>query len=506
MAKFNQTNTIKTTNRSGHVAYRMEDKAHLVTSVLTTMFNEQKFYGSTDGDIVRLATECARCDPEFLVNLTYYARNIANLRSVSHVLACIIAREAHEYTRKVIRNIVIRPDDLTEIFACYKKMYGKPFPNALKREAACQMKKFSEYQLAKYNGGNKEIKLRDILRITHPHPDNREQAELFDRLIANELETPYTWETELSTKGNTREVWDALIESGMVGYMAQLRNLRNIVKVASPSTIDKVLNQLGDTNEVERSRQLPYRFYNAYKMLKQESEKDYAVHRQFSHIHQTLDKAITVSTSNMDKIPGRTLIAIDGSGSMQWSMNQRTATTYYDIAYLFGMMATKLCEDCTVLVFTSSGGVYSGNKGYKIIPVGKYDSILDFTESKDRSSGGTDMSIPIRWMLQEDGARDLHPFDRVIYLSDNECNNAFSTDTYYRYGVAIQEYINTYRKQYNENLWVHAIDLQGYGTQQFNGARTNIIAGWHDDVLKFISLAENGMDTLVEYIAQLEMA
>ena len=37
------------------------------------------------------------------------------MRSVSHVLACIIAREAHEYTRETVRDIVVRPDDITEI-------------------------------------------------------------------------------------------------------------------------------------------------------------------------------------------------------------------------------------------------------------------------------------------------------------------------------------------------------------------------------------------------------
>ena len=136
MAKFNEKNTKKIMNRGGFPAYVMGLREHLVTSVLTTLFGEPKFYGSTDGDILRLATTCAKIDPDFLCRLTCYARNENNLRSVSHVLCCVIAHEAHEYTRVTVRNIVIRPDDMTEILACYKKMYGKPFPNALKRELA----------------------------------------------------------------------------------------------------------------------------------------------------------------------------------------------------------------------------------------------------------------------------------------------------------------------------------------------------------------------------------
>ena len=43
MSKFNQTNTMKTTNKCGHVAYSMNDKDKLVTQVLTSFFNEKKY-------------------------------------------------------------------------------------------------------------------------------------------------------------------------------------------------------------------------------------------------------------------------------------------------------------------------------------------------------------------------------------------------------------------------------------------------------------------------------
>ena len=117
MSKFNFKNTNKTENREGFPAYKMQDKEQLVTAVLTTMFGEPKFYGSTDNDLFVLATVICGEEPSFVAKLACYARNVANMRSVSHVLACIIAHEAHEYTRAVIRNIIVRPDDITEIMA-----------------------------------------------------------------------------------------------------------------------------------------------------------------------------------------------------------------------------------------------------------------------------------------------------------------------------------------------------------------------------------------------------
>ena len=72
MSKFNTSTSGSniTTNRSGFKAYTMSDKEHLVTSVLTSFFGEPKYYGSTDNDIIKLATECAKVDPEFLCKLT----------------------------------------------------------------------------------------------------------------------------------------------------------------------------------------------------------------------------------------------------------------------------------------------------------------------------------------------------------------------------------------------------------------------------------------------------
>ena len=321
MAKFNQKNTNKTENRDGFPAYRMKLKEQLVSAVLTTMFGEPKFYGSTDSDIVKLATQCAATDPAFLCKLACYARSENNLRSVSHVLCCVIAREAHEYTRRTVRNIVVRPDDMTEILACYKQMYGKPFPNALKRELAQVIQRFDEYQLAKYKGSG-AMKLRDVLRITHPVPKDAQTEALFKKVLDDTLETPYTWETELSAKGNTKEVWNELIASGKVGYMALLRNLRNIIK--SGAEITPVLQILSDPERVRKSRQLPFRFYSAYLTLSDENILS-------GNTHRALEKALEVSVENMEQIPGRTLIAIDVSGSMGSRISRRSEVRCCDI-------------------------------------------------------------------------------------------------------------------------------------------------------------------------------
>ena len=492
MSKFNKTNSNKTVNRDGWVAYKMEDKEHLVTAALTTMFGEPKYYGSTDNDIVRLATSIAKGDPSFLCKLTCYARNVGNMRSISHVLACVIAHEAHEYTRAAIRNIIVRPDDILEIMACYLSMYGKPFPNALKREIAAQMLRFDEYDLAKYNGRHKSMKFRDVLRITHPVPKDEAQEALFRKVLDETLETPYTWETELSEKGNTKEVWDELLASGKVGYMALLRNLRNIVK--SGADVTPALKVIADPDRVRKSRQLPFRFYSAYLMLEQEQ-------LMTPEIHRALETALTTSVENIETIPGRSLIAVDVSGSMTSTISKRSTVKCSDIAGLLGAMASRICEDAVVCYFDNANtwSCLPGGKGYLVERYGKYDSILEICRSHRFDGGGTEMSLPMQYALEHDRTAWLKPFDRVIYFSDNICNSD-------RYGLkTVQSYVDRYRVKYKSGFWVHGVDLQGYGTQQFIGKNFNLIAGWSDTVLSFINLAERGIGSLVKTIEEYEV-
>ena len=507
MAKFNKKSTNRTKNRSGFSAYKMSYKDRLVTAALTTMLGEPKFYGSTDQEIVRLGIRCAKRYPEFLYHLACYTRNVGNLRSASHVLTAIIAHDARKYTRAAVRNVVVRPDDITEIMACYESLFGKPFPNALKREIAQVIQDFDEYQLAKYKGTRRAIKLRDVIRITHPVPKDKKTEELLSRLLHNRLETPYTWETELSMKGNSKEVWNELIASGKVGYMALLRNLGNIIK--AEADIEPVLKVIEDPERIKKSRQLPFRFFSAYRTLKSENLLS-------QEIHKALESALTTSIGNMETIPGRSLIAVDCSASMSSTLSKNSTVRCCDLSALLGAMASRLCEEATVLYFNcgSLDARSFNGRGYKVAHYGKNESILKICDETSCSVGGTDMQLPLAWALERDQfARQnilynirhkkndaLRPFDRIIYLSDNECNEfcSIGSETWKNCQALVEEY----RKEYNENFWVHAVDLQGYGTQQFCGKKFNVIAGWSETVLPFILLAERGISTLTKTIEE----
>lgn len=472
MSKFNQTVNYKTVNKCNHVAYAMEDEAKLVTQVLTSFFNEEKYYGDNSAELIQTAKSVIKQDAHFVANLARYARKEMHLRSVSHALTALIAHETESkpYIKEVVSAVVERADDITEIMACYLTMFGKPIPNGLKKAIALAFIKFNEYQIAKYNGGNKSVKFKDILKLTHAKPMNEEQDKLFREIMEDSLPIAERWETELSEKGNTKEVWESLIANNKLGYMAMLRNLRNIIN-AAPSNIDKVYAKLADKEQVLKSKQLPFRFYAAYVEVAQQP-------KAATKALDVLETALEYSIENMPKLSGTTVIAIDTSGSMGQSISSKSSIRCVDIARLLAVMASKICDNAIVYAFDT--------KIHKM-QLSTHGGIIQTALSITNYGGGTNLLLP----LQEIYENEIKA-DRLLMFSDNEINS-----TGHGYKKTCQTYADKYRSTINPNFWVHAIDLQGYGTQQFIGSRTNIIAGWSEKILEFIKLAEEGISSQV---------
>lgn len=470
MSKFNMTTTIKTINKSGHVAYAMTDKSKLVAQVMCSFVNESKFYDDNSNEIRETIERVVKTDPAFIAKLAVFARKEFNMRSVSHVLVAYLAHEVEgkPYTKETVKAVSLRGDDVTEIMACYLSLFGKPIPNALKKGISEVLRGFDEYTLAKYKGEGKAVKMRDLLCLCRPTPKTKAQSEMWHRLLNDELETPVTWETQLSANGNNAKTWEKLIDSGKVGYMALLRNLRNIL-MANPSNANKVLETIENPENVKRSKQLPFRYLSAYKELNNMAG---------SRVFDALENAVESSIENMPKLSGTTVIAVDASGSMSGTISGKSNVRCYEIAMLLGLIANKICDNSIFYTFNNSIAKY---------PVSSRNGIL-YTTLSARCGGGTDMGLPFAQMI-----KDNIKADRIIVISDNECNSSW-------FNKPVQTIADEYRYKTGNDIWVHAIDLQGYGTQQFYGKKTNIVAGWSEKVFEFIKLAEQGEGSLVDTI------
>lgn len=276
MSRFNTKSVgTKTTNLAGGEAYKETAKLELA-SILLTSFVQDQYYRSASDTMDRLKELIVQLpDKKFAAKAAIYARTKYGMRSISHVVAGEIAKQVkgETWTRPFFNAVVHRVDDATEILSYYTSNYGKPLPNSLKDGLGRAIARFDAYQLAKYRGEGHDLKLIDVVNLTHPKPTGK-SAQGLTQLVDGTLRSTETWETKLTQAGQLAETeedketlkadaWRELITSRKLGYFALLRNLRNILEQA-PDILDEALAMLTDEALIRKSLVLPFRFYTAY--------------------------------------------------------------------------------------------------------------------------------------------------------------------------------------------------------------------------------------------------
>lgn len=339
MSKLNKPNTNPTLNKvgvsyNGNVQDLKDAEMQLYEVVTMTLYGKDEFYESTDARVNRLrslvANVVAKGNLDFVGNLIIHARTVMNIRSMPIVLVVEFAKALRDQNkqyaslRKVTCDVIQRADQLSDLYSYALAVFGskKAVPAAIKRGVADAFEKFDEYQFGKYDRAG-AVKIRDVLRIVHPSGKTPEQGELFRKIMSGELQTPYTWETELSRNGqlpaaerkSNAQLWTELVNSKKVPYMALLRNVRNILEArVSQQTLDSVCSRISDETQVARSKQLPFRFLNAIEAV---TASTGASRADADQVRTAIRKATQLSLANVPSIGDNVWIILDVSGSMQ---------------------------------------------------------------------------------------------------------------------------------------------------------------------------------------------
>lgn len=483
MGKFNSTVSkpkTLTENLAGGQAYSQTNELALVSMLLTSFVNDQ-FYksGSTTlKDLKALSEKIS--DKEFVAKAAIYARDKFGMRSITHGLAGELTSQLAglDWAKSFYDKVVVRPDDMTEILAYYlanKTGKGKAkFPNALKKGFATAFDRFDGYQIAKYKGENKEVKLVDVVNIAHPVPTDRNR-EALSLLINGKLKNTETWEAKLSAAGQAAEgeedltklkadAWTELISSKKIGYFALLRNLRNIISQA-PSAVDAACEMLVSENLIKKSRVLPFRFATAYDEISKLGS-DSSVRKALVAINQALE----VSLANVPKFDGETLVVMDVSGSMSGRPSE--------IASLFGAILAKV-NSCDVMTFSTDAQYKQYNP---------LDSVMTIRSSFRYAGGGTNFKAIFNKASKK--------YDRVIILSDMQGWMGYTTPS--------AEFAS-YKKKFGANPFVYSWDLAGLGTLQFPESNVFALAGFSDKVFDVMKLMEVDRKALFNEIKAIQL-
>lgn len=465
------------TNKAGGLAYTQSDEYAFVCLLLTTLLKD-KYSESASVQFKRLKKYARALDPIFLAKATYYARNEHGIRSATHVIAgeLIDRLKGNEEAYKIIATLVRRPDDMLEIVSYYRAVKGKKLPALLRKSMKEALRKFDEYQLAKYKASNSSFKMVDLFNLIHPKPSTL-QAETYRKLIKGELANTETWEAKISAAGKDvdtkKESWIELVKSKKIGYFALLRNLRNIVQYA-PEVTMQAAEMLTDEKLIKNSLVLPFRFHTAVNELVQIP----GFHAQV--MVQAIANAADISLQNVPQFDGRTLIAIDCSGSMMPGYHSGKDTPLVH-ASIFGAALYKKNGAHVMLFDTKAKMVNPDARGTVL---GLAQGIQEIAQRE--FGGGTDFDLIFK---------HNNPYDRIIILSDMQSWVSGSPPLF-----------NAYCQRTGCNPKVHTFDLTGYGTMQFPQKNVFIYTGFSDKVLDTMAFVEQDQDALLNEIKKIDLS
>ena len=556
MAKFNEKKMAKQPterNFMGEMAFKMEDKEELISTVMTT-FLQDEYYEKEATKIARIQELLKKVDPLFAAKLAIYARNEGNLRSVTHFVAAEIAKyvSGSEWGKRFYDKIIVRPDDMSEIVSAYAHINGmsqkniSKIPNAMKGGFKTALERLDAYQIDKYKMQNREVSLIDLVRLFHPK-GNQKNAEAFKRLVNGEsLEGLYEtkiFEKEMTKAGQLtknatedekekakHEVISGILDNvkGMP-IMNLIRNLRNIILYA-PDKVEDACAQLRIKDKILKSRLLPFRFATAYaeieKMTWDKPNTDTAItfesdkaeeeltKAQFDSLKRSvldaLEDAIQYSVGNIPELEGNVAILVDHSGSCRGDAGGSSAVSAFSktstamIGNLFGSMMAYRQKN-----------VYIGLFGDELIdvPMNRNMKMLDFNKmSFDRGArcgGGTETGIYdfIRKCIIE-----KKKVDNVVVFSDCQLGTGpYNFTPWYGRkmtdsGDHFHELFNKFKKLNPKCNWIVVNLRQSGGTSVFDKSmRILNIAGWSDKIFDVIKSQCRGWDAVIKEIEAVEV-
>jgi 60 kDa SS-A/Ro ribonucleoprotein len=269
--------------------------------------------------------------------------------------------------------VIFRIDDMLEIAACYfTKNEGKALSNAIKRGFRDAIENSDSYELAKYKGEGRGVSLIDLVNLVHPSETTKNgsvwvNAAAYEKAVkgtkfgknteanakvmetkngevlipalhalvlgllkqTNTVEDKNTdagqkvaakvkagtitkEEAEDELRDAKSENYAELIKTKKIGYLALLRNLRNIISTDT-KLVDPACELLTDESFVRRSMVFPHQIDLAADVIQNETSG-----ADSRKVVTALNKAYELSIPNLAdmNLMGNTAVVFDTSGSM----------------------------------------------------------------------------------------------------------------------------------------------------------------------------------------------
>lgn len=514
-----------TKNRQGCAAYSLSDELRLI-SMLNTIKLEPQFYRSENQTMRELRDLIERIglkDPYFVAQAIVYSRCLGEgMRSVNHLAAALLAPfiSGKEYAKRFYGlwdkkekkgGCIYRVDDMSEIKDVYAALNKSTLSNSMKKGFAAVLEALDTYQLAKYKDT-----VIDIANLTHPKSTlskaeivvDGKKMKVIDALMKGIAVSADTWEVANSEAGQEvakavkagkltkaeaevtlanakNDNWEAMLTEGKLGILAAIRNIRNMLKSPRKEVIDALCKLVSNGQAIRDGKIMPYQIDYAYEVVK----KEFSNSADGRRVMEALLKGYEYAVPNLaEALPGRTCVMVDCSGSMntycsQAGQRSNIASTAAEKAGLIAATIAK-ATNADVVRFGSHAEFYSYDPNESVFSLGR--------KIGHDNMGGT--SIPSAFDLIHNAKRQ---YDRIILLSDNECNARGYWSGNWVSG-AYKKYVHDVA-----NPYVYAVDLAAYGTTPIAGDKVNYYFGYGFAMFEDIASKEFNPSAHIEAIRKI---
>ena len=400
-------------------------QALLCNTVQDTFYSDKK--GMLD-ETKRVHEAALKHDLVFYASALAYARKRGLMRTQAvYGLANLAAHSALDPAtarphgagpsslfEQIFNDVILTPNDLADFHSMVRALKGgTDGGRRVKRVAGKWLTtRLGEYWAIKYGAEKKgAFALRDLFRIYHPrrkmaanipliawlqgakdaNVEALPQVSAFEALkraktseekVAAILAGRLPHEVATTFAGKDKEVWKAIVTQ--MPAFALLRNLATIERAGVMNDVRELIVAKFTDAKLANARIFPFNFLKAIDHVRDAAVKD------------SLRVGLETCLGGAETVPGKTLVALDISGSMQGIIRQ---------AAIFAIATARRAPGSAMILFNESGYDF---------PVSRVDSVLTQAQGVP-CAGGTDHGVIVRWLEQK-----KEKFDNVIVVTDEQ--------------------------------------------------------------------------------------
>ena len=404
---------IVTTNRAGGKAVELSAKETLAKYIVTCTFNNT-YYATGEEHLDELkSTINSIGDNNFLAKCAIYSRETAGMKDMPAYMLNVI----YDRDRALFAKIFNRVIDSGRMLRTFVQVARSPYfkrnisARAMRRVFQEWFDKNSSGWLFSNSLGN-DPSFADIIKMTHVKAGKHQDLfayfldkEYNEAKLPDKLQDYLAWKRDRSR--NVPDVNFRLLDSEKLST----EEWTSVLKSCSWNTLRMNLATFSRHNVFDNRHHVAF----ACEKLESEMPKNvfpyevfaaYKMNQDNLPLANALNNVMEKSVENLPQITGKTVIAIDVSGSMGMQMSDKSKMRIVDVAAMFGASLSRKCDDAFVMTFDT--GVRTTHKNSK-------DSILTFAKKLAANGGGTSISSVLEYIKDNKVA-----FDNLIIISDNE--------------------------------------------------------------------------------------